>query len=151
MQFTTTIEQTGGTTTGIRVPEEVLEALGGGRRPRVVVTLDGGHTHRTTIGTHDGAPFIPVSSAVRGEAGVAGGQQVEVEVVIDDAPREVEVPDDLGAALAADDGARAWFEQLTDSQRKGFVTSVTSAKQPETRQRRVARAVEALTAGQKRP
>ncbi len=82
---------------------------------------------------------------------MAGGQQVEVEVVIDDAPREVEVPDDLGAALAADDGARAWFEQLTDSQRKGFVTSVTSAKQPETRQRRVARAVEALTAGQKRP
>jgi uncharacterized protein YdeI (YjbR/CyaY-like superfamily) len=70
---------------------------------------------------------------------------------MDTAPREVEVPGDLAAALAAAPDARAFFDGLTDSQRKGFVTSVTSAKQPETRARRVDGAVAALSQGRKRP
>lgn len=151
MKFTTTIEQTGRTTTGIRVPDEVLEQLGEGKRPRVVVTLDPGYTLRTTLGTHDGAPFISVSAAVRDEANVAAGDVVEVDIRLDTAPREVPVPDDLAAALAEHEAANAWFHGLTDSQRKTFVTSVTSAKKPETRQGRVVRAVEALAARQKRP
>lgn len=151
MRFTATIERTGRTTTGIRVPDEILEQLGEGKRPRVVATLDDGYVLRTTIGSVDGAPFISVSAAVREEANVAAGDVVEVDIRQDTAPREVPVPDDLAAALAEDEAANGWFHQLTESQRKTFVTSVTSAKKPETRQRRVTQAVEALAAGQKRP
>lgn len=151
MRFTATIEQTGRTTTGIRVPDEIVEQLAGGKRPRVVVTLDDGYELRTTLGSHEGAPFISVAAAVREEADVAAGDVVEIDIRPDTAPREVPVPDDLAAALAEDATADEWFHQLTESQRKTFVTSVTSAKKPETRQRRVTQAVEALAAGQKRP
>lgn len=151
MTFTATVEATGKNTTGIRVPDAVVEELGQGKRPRVVVTLDDGYTFRTTLGSIDGAAFISVSAAVREEAGVTAGDVVEVDLAVDTEPRTVEVPDDLAAALAGDDEAGAWFATLTDAQRKGFVTSVTSAKQLETRQRRVARAVEALAAHGKRP
>lgn len=151
MAFTATVAATGTNTTGIRVPDAVVEALGQGRRPRVVVTIDDGYTFRTTLGTIDGAAFISVSAAVREEAGVAAGDVVEVELTVDTEPRTVEVPDDLAAALAGDPDAASWFASLTDSQRNGFVTSVTGAKQPETRRRRVARAVEALAAHEKRP
>jgi Pyruvate/2-oxoacid:ferredoxin oxidoreductase gamma subunit len=151
VRFTAPIERTGATTTGIRVPDEIIERLGQGKRPRVVAVLDGGYALRTTVGTHDGSPFLSVSSAVRREAGVEAGDEVTVDLTVDDAPREVEVPDDLAAALADADDARAWFEGLTASQRSTFTTSVTSAKQPETRQRRVAKAVAALAAHEKRP
>ena len=149
--FQATVEQTGKTTTGIQVPENVMDQLDQGKRPRVVVTLDGGYSFRTTVGPHAGASYISVSAAIRDEANIAAGEEVTVDVAVDTEPRDVEVPDDLSAALADDDAARSWFEGLTDSQRKTFVTSVTSAKQPETRQRRVARAVSALGAKQKRP
>lgn len=151
MRFTTTLEQTGKTTTGIRVPDEVLEGLGQGKRPRVAVALDDRCTFRTTVGSHAGAAFISVSAAVRTDAGIEAGEELEVELVVDTEPREVEVPDDLAGALATDDRARAWFEGLTDSQRRGFVTFVTSAKQAETRARRVEKALAALQAGGKRP
>jgi hypothetical protein len=151
MRFTTTLEQTGKTTTGIRVPDDVIEALGQGKRPRVVVTLDDRYTYRTTVGPHAGSPFVSVSAAVRDEAGVTAGDALDVELVVDTERREVEVPDDLAEALATDDDARQWFERLTDSQRRGFVTSITSAKQPETRSRRLQKAMTALRAGEKRP
>lgn len=151
MRFEATLEQTGKTTTGIRVPDDVLEVLGQGKRPRVTVTFDDRYTYRTTVGPHAGSPFVSVSSAVRDEAGVAAGDVLEVELVLDTEPREVEVPDDLAQALATDDDARHWFEGLTDSQRRGFVASITSAKQAETRERRVQKALAALQAGLKRP
>jgi hypothetical protein len=151
MRFTTTLEQTGKTTTGIRVPDDVIEALGQGKRPRVVVTLAGRYTYRTTVGPHAGSPFVSVSAAVRDEAGVTAGQVLDVELVLDTEPREVEVPEDLARELAADVAARRWFEGLTDSQRRGFVTSITSAKQAETRARRIEKAMAALRAEQKRP
>lgn len=151
MKFTATIEQSGKTATGIRVPDEVLKELGQGKRPLVVVTFDGGYSFRTTVGPHAGTSYIPVSAAIREEANVAAGDMVEVDLTLDTEPREVEVPDDLAVALAEDDAASSWFNGLTDSQRKTFVTSVTSAKQPEIRQKRVARAVAALAANQKRP
>jgi antitoxin component of MazEF toxin-antitoxin module len=150
-RFTAVVDATGRNTTGIRVPDEVLDALDAGRRPKVVATLGDGYTLRTTVGSHSGSPYLSVSAAVRKEAGLAAGDEVTVVLALDDAPREVEVPDDLAAALAEQSAARQFFEGLTDSQRKTFVLSVTSAKKPETRERRVAGAVTALVEGRKRP
>lgn len=150
MQATVTIDPTGGTTTGIRATGIVGE-LDAGKRPRVRVTFPNGHVLRVRVGSHDDDAFIPVSAATRGAAGVAAGDRVAVTVEVDDDPVVIGVPDDLLAALAREPAARECFEGLTASQKKGFTTSVTSAKKPETRQRRIENAVTALTAGRKRP
>jgi len=146
MRFHTTVELGGKTATGMQVPPEVVEALGAGRKPPVRVTV-GGHTYRSTVASRGGVYMLPISAENRAAAGVAAGDEVEVDVELDDAPREVTVPDDLGAALAGDDTARATFERLSYSHQLRHVRAVEDAKTPETRARRSDRALEMLRAG----
>ena len=143
VRFSTSVSATGGATTGLEVPAEVVDALGGGRRPRVVVTLNG-YRYRTSIGVVGGRSLLPVSAEVRQRAGVAAGDAVEVEVEVDDAPRVVEVPEDLAAALAAEPGTAEAFAALSPSARQRLVLAVEGAKAPATRARRVAATVEGL-------
>ena len=125
-----------GHNTGIEVPPEVVEALGAGRKPPVVVTVNG-YEYRSTVAVMGGRHLIPFSSDKRAATGIQGGDPIVVDVEVDTAPRPVEVPDDLAAALEATPGARAAFDALSPSARKAHVTNVESAKAPETRQRRV--------------
>ncbi|WP_454050041.1 DUF1905 domain-containing protein [Cellulomonas sp. Marseille-Q8402] len=81
MSYRATILATGGTTTGIPVPEEVMAALGGGGRPKVVVTI-GSFTYTTTVGTRGGQRLLPLSSDRRRESGLAAGDDVEVDLVL---------------------------------------------------------------------
>lgn len=141
MKFTTVLE--GANTAGIPVPGEVLAALDAGKRPKVVVTI-GNHTYRSSIMPYKGKNMISLSADNRVKAGVEAGQQVEVEVVLDTAPRVVAVPADLAAALAAAGPAKAAFEKLSYSNQSRIVLSVEGAKTDETRQRRIAKAVEEL-------
>jgi hypothetical protein len=143
MRFTTQVELHGKTATGMEVPAEVVEALGGGKKPPVSVTV-GGHSYRTTIGTMGGRHLIPLSAERRAAAGVAAGDQVEVDVELDTAPREIEVPADLAAALDADPAARARFDALSYSNQQRHVLAVQGAKAEATRLRRVAAVVAAL-------
>src|SRR5215208_5535273 len=101
MRFRTTIVQSGKTATGIEVPDEVMEALGSGKRPAVKVTLNG-YSYRSTAATVGGRSMVGLSAEHRAGAGVAGGDEVEVDLELDTAPREVAVPDDLAAALDAE-------------------------------------------------
>lgn len=146
MEFRATLLSGGKTATGIRVPEHVVDALGGGRRAAVHVTLDG-YSYRTTFGVMAGHVMIPVSAAVRAAAGVAAGDEVQVALALDTEPRVLEVPDDLSAALDAVPAARAFFDGLSYSNRRRHVLSVEGAKTDETRQRRIAKSVEQLAAG----
>jgi hypothetical protein len=148
MRFTTVVEQHGRSATGLPVPPEVVEALGGGGRPAVTVTL-GGHTYRTTVGTMAGRRLLPLAAEHRTAAGVAAGQEVEVDVELDEAPREVELPEDLARAVAEDERASATLAGLAPSHRKEWVRWVTSAAKEETRASRVARTVEALREGRR--
>jgi Bacteriocin-protection, YdeI or OmpD-Associated/Domain of unknown function (DUF1905) len=132
----------------MRVPAEVVDALGSGRKPAVRVTV-GGHTYRSTVATRDGVYMLPLSGENRTAAGVAAGDEVEVDVELDDQPREVVVPDDLAAALAEDEAARAEFERLPYSHRQRHVLAIEGAKAAETRARRVAKAVEMLREGRR--
>ena len=143
MRFTATIELGGKTATGIPVPEEVVLGLGRGKRVPVTVTI-GGYTYRSTIAPYNGLYMLPLSAEHREAAGVTAGQEVEVGLEVDDAPREVEVPEDLGAALASDDAARAAFEKLSYSNQRRIVLSVEGAKAAETRARRIDKAVAEL-------
>ncbi|MCP2322031.1 hypothetical protein HDA40_000538 [Hamadaea flava] len=149
MKFQAVIELHGKTATGIVVPDEVVEALAAGKRPAVRATIRE-HTYETTIAPMGGRFLMPVSSDVRAAAGVAAGDEVEVTVEVDAAPRQVEVPDDLAAALDAVPAARKTFDGLSVSLRKYHVTQVTGAKTDETRQRRIEKSVATLAEGRAR-
>lgn len=149
MRFRTTILQSGGTATGIRVPDEIVAALGSGKRPAVTVTING-FTYRNTIAVMGGEFMVGVSAENRAGAGVAGGDEVDVDIELDTAPREVTVPADFAAALAADPNARRTFDALSYSNKSWHVLSIEGARTDETRQRRIARSVETLSAGRPR-
>jgi hypothetical protein len=144
MDFTTELEATGGTTTGFVVPDAVVEALGAGRRPKVAATVNG-HTWRTSIASMGGRHLLGASAAVRAAAGIAAGETHTVTVEVDDAPRTVEVPDELAVALAASPTAAAAWAALSYSQQRRHVDPLAAAKAPETRARRVAATMAALT------
>jgi hypothetical protein len=146
MKFHATVEQSGKTATGIQVPAEVIESLAQGKRPPVSVTI-GGHTFRTTIGVMGGRFMVPLSAENRSAAGVAAGQEAEIDVVLDTAPREVSVPADFAEALAKDEAALRAFGKMSNSHKQRWVLSVTSAKAEETRKRRIAKAIETLREG----
>jgi len=135
-----------GNNTGIEVPPEVVEALGAGRRPPVVVTVNG-YEYRSTVAVMGGRFLIPFSSDKRAATGIGGGDAITVELDVDTAPRTVELPDDFAAALDAVPGAREAYERLAPSHKKAHVTAIEGAKAAETRQRRIAKAVEALAGG----
>jgi len=143
MRFSTTVELGGRTATGLAVPAEVVSALGAGKKPAVRVTV-GGHTYRSTVATMGGRFLLPLSAENRTAAGVAAGDAVEVDVELDDAPRVVEVPADLAAALDAEPAARRRFDALSYSAQRQHVLAVEGAKAEATRQRRVAAAVAGL-------
>ena len=130
--------------TGIPVPAEVIAALNSGKRPKVKVTLND-YVYRTTVAPYGDVYMLPLSAEHRNAAGVQAGEQVDVTLELDTEPRVVEVPDDLAAALAAVPGARDAFDRLAYSHRKEHVRSVIEAKQPATRERRIAAVVAAVT------
>ena len=149
MRFRTTILQGGKTATGIQIPDEVVEALGSGKRPAVRVTING-FTYRSTVAVMGGVYMVGVSADNRVGAGVAGGDEVDVELELDTAPREVTVPDDLAAALDAEPNARRTFDGLSYSNKSWHVLQVAGAKTDQTRQRRIARSVDILKQGRAR-
>jgi hypothetical protein len=148
MRFRATVELGGKTATGIEVPEDVVAALGSGNRPPVTVSL-GGHTYRTTVARMGGRFLVPLSAENRTAAGVAAGDQVDVDIEADTGPREVTVPGDLAAALAQDGTARATFDALSYTHRKEWVRWIEEAKRAETRASRLAKTVESLHAGKR--
>ena len=147
MKFKTTIFQAGNNT-GIEVPTDVVEGLGGGKKPAVMVKV-GSYSYRSTIAVMGGRNLIPLSSDRRAQSGIKGGDAVEVELELDTAPREVTVPEDLAAAMAGDAAVKAFFETLSYSNRLRHVLSINDAKTPETRAKRVDKAMEALRSGKK--
>jgi hypothetical protein len=149
MRFRTVIESNGKTATGIRVPPEVVAALGPSRKPPVRVTI-AGHTYRSTVATRGGEFLVGVSAENRKGAGVAAGDEVDVDLELDTEPREVIVPPDLVEALDGDADAGAFFATLSYSQKQWYVIPIAEAKTPETRQRRVVKAIAMLREGRKR-
>lgn len=142
-RFQASLLASGKTATGIAVPPEIIEQLGAGKRPPVRVTI-GAYTYRTTVGVMGGKAMIPVSADHRRQAGIAAGDDIDVEVELDTQPREVSLPADLAEALSKDPAARQFFDTLSPSQKKWHVQQAESAKTAETRQRRIAKSVELL-------
>lgn len=129
-----------GNNVGIEVPEDVVLGLGRGKRPPVVVTVNG-YTYRSTIAPMGARYLIPLAAVHREAAGVSGGEEHEVMLEFDDQPRTVDVPDDLAAALA-EAGVREKFDALAFTHRKEHVRAVTEAKAQATCERRIAKVVQ---------
>ncbi|WP_436496753.1 YdeI/OmpD-associated family protein [Actinokineospora sp. HUAS TT18] len=144
MRFRTTVELGGKTATGFRVPEEVVAGFGRTKRPPVTVTING-HTYRSTVAAYGDDYYLPLSAENRTAAGVAAGDDIEVDVELDTEPRVVEVPPDFAAALAGAPAALAAFEALSYSHKRRHVLAIDDAKTPATRERRIAKAVADLS------
>lgn len=149
VRFTATVIQTGKTACGIEVPSAVVEALGGSKRPAVVVTLDA-YTYRSTVAPMGGGFWVGVNADHREASGIRAGDTVTVTLELDTAPREVEVPAELAAALAADPVARTFFDGLSYSNKRVFTLSVEGTSNPETRARRVEKAITLMREGRVR-
>ena len=149
MRFRTTLLQSDKTATGFEVPEEVVTALGAGKRPPVRVTING-FTYRNTVAVMGGKYMIGVSADNRAGAGVQGGDEIEVDLQLETAPREVAVPADFAAALDAEPAARATFDKLSNSNKGWHTYQLDQAKSPETRQRRIDKSIAALKEGRHR-
>jgi hypothetical protein len=149
MRFRTTLRQEGRTATGFEVPAEVVAALGTGKRPPVRVTING-YTYRSTVAAFGAVFMLPLAAEHRTAAGVAAGDDLDVEVELDEAPRVVDVPDDLATALAADPAAQATWDTLSYSNKRWHVLNVEGTKNEDTRRRRIEKALAALRAGRAR-
>jgi hypothetical protein len=143
MRFRATIQGAGKTAAGIQVPDDVVEALGAGRKPPVRVTING-HAYRSSIASMGGVFMVGVTNEFRRTSGVAAGDEVDVDIEVDTEPREVVVPADLAAALADDPEARSFFDGLSYSNKRRIVEPIADAKTPETRQRRIEKSVARL-------
>jgi hypothetical protein len=146
VRFRTTILQSGKTATGIQVPDQIIEKLGSSRRPAVAVTING-YTYRSTVAVMGGVYMVGVNADNRAGAGVAGGDEVDVDIELDTAPREISVPVELAKALQSEPKAKAAFDALSYSNKSWHVYQVTGAKTDETRQRRIAKSIEMLKVG----
>lgn len=132
---------------GINVPEAIVEKLASGKKPKVTVTLKG-YTYRSTVFVMGGKYMLPLAKGHRAKAGISDGDKVEVTLELDTAPREVEVPKDLAAALKKA-GLTKDFAALAYTHRKEHVRAVEEAKAPETRLRRIEKAVAMVAAKKK--
>ena len=146
--FDTTVTPAGNNT-GIVVPDEIIEQLGAGRRPAVVVNLNG-YEYRNTVGVMGGRHLISISAAIRKETGLTAGDPIRVVLTLADRPAEVTVPGDLAAALSAAPAAEAFFAKLPGSLRRYHVDNINAAKTTETRQRRIDKAVTLFREGRQR-
>jgi putative transposon-encoded protein len=146
--FETTVTAIGNNT-GIVVPEEVIAQLAAGKRPAVLVDVNG-YEYRNTVGVMGGRYMISISAAVRKATGLAGGDPIRVTLTVADTPREVNVPEDFAAALAADEQAAAFFGKLSNSLQRYHIDNVTGAKSADTRQRRIDKAIALFRDGKQR-
>jgi hypothetical protein len=149
MRFRTKMLTAGKSALGFEIPPEVIEGLGAGKRPPVLVTING-YTYRNTVAVYGGVYMIGVSAENRAQAKVKGGDEADVDLELDTAPREVDVPPELQAALDADPAAKATFEKLSYSNKSWHALQVTTTNNPETRARRIEKNVAALREGKVR-
>jgi hypothetical protein len=146
--FETTLTASGNNT-GIVVPGAVIEQLGHGKRPPVLVSVNG-YEYRSTVAVMGGQYLIGVSAAVRAATGLKGGDSISVILKVADTPRDVEVPADFAAAMKEKEPARRFFDGLSNSVQRYHVDNINAAKSPETRRRRIDKSVGLFLAGKQR-
>jgi hypothetical protein len=132
LTFMTTLLLAKKTATGLRVPDEIVEQLGAGKKPAVKVTINN-YTYPSTVAVMDGTFMLPVSADVREKSGIQAGDEVEVALELDLETREVALPADFESALNANNAAKQFFQTLSNSNKKRFTIPIEQAKTEDTR------------------
>jgi bifunctional DNA-binding transcriptional regulator/antitoxin component of YhaV-PrlF toxin-antitoxin module len=147
-RFTAVLQDSGrGGGRWLEVPFDPKEAFGESRPP-VAGTLNG-TPFRGRLSVYGGKTYLGLNKEIRDAAGIDVGDEVEVVLDRDEAPREVEIPSELLVAFERDAPAKAAFDKLAFTHRKEYARWIAEAKKEETRERRVAKALEMLKAGEK--
>jgi hypothetical protein len=149
LRFTATLVPRG-SAAAIVLDEQQVATVGEGAKRFPVAATVNGHTWRTSVVRMGGEYLLGLNREVRRAAGAEAGDTVDVVLELDTAPREVDVPEALATALDGDPEARAAYERLAYTHRKEYAQWIAEAKREETRQRRVAQALEMLRAGRTR-
>ena len=131
--------------TGIQIPFDVQQAFGSRARVPVTGTINGFPFRSSIFPMGDGHHYMVVNKEVRAGAGVRGGDTISIVMQRDDAPRIITPPLDLARALRANKAAQAAWDKLSYTHRKEYVKAIEEAKKPETRQRRIEKAIAQLT------
>lgn len=128
--------------TGIVIPFDVQKTFGSRARVPVRGAINGFEFRSSIFPTSDGHHYMVVNKQMREGAGVRGGEMITVEMERDDAPRIITPPEDFEKALRKNKDAREAWEKLSYSHRKEYVKAIEEAKKPETRARRIEKAIE---------
>jgi len=144
LKFSTTLLQAGKTATGIKIPEEMIEKLGGGKKPLVKVTINN-FTYRSAVAVMGGAYMVGVNAENREGANVKGGDKINVTIELDTEKRIVEVPAEFQKQLSKNAAAKKMFDTLSKSKKKALIIPIANAKTDETRNRNIEKALSALT------
>ena len=144
LKFSTTLLTAGKTATGIKIPEEIIEKLGGGKKPLVKVTINN-FTYRSAVAVMGGAYMVGVNAENREAAKVKGGDRIEVSIELDTEIRTVEVPAEFQKVLNRNAGAKKIFDTLSNSRKKALMIPIVNAKTDETRNRNIEKALKAIT------
>ena len=144
LKFSTTLLQAGKTATGIKIPEEMIEKLGGGKKPLVKVTINN-FTYRSAVAVMGGAYMVGVNAENREGANVKGGDKINVTIELDTEERIVEVPAEFQKQLSKNAAAKKMFDTLSYSKKKALIIPIANAKTDETRNRNIEKALSALT------
>jgi hypothetical protein len=150
VRFHTRILTAGKTATGIQIPNEVIESLGSSKRPPIRITING-QTYRSTVAVMGGKFMVGVSAENRAKTGVAGGDEVDVDIELDTELRELTVPADFAKALKGNAVAKKRFDGLSHSKKQSFVSGIEGAKTQETRERRIQKAISELSKSGSQP
>jgi uncharacterized protein YdeI (YjbR/CyaY-like superfamily) len=148
IKLRTTILQAKKTATGIKIPDELVEQLAAGKKPPVKITING-YTYRSSIASMGGVFMVGISAEVRENAGVKGGDEVDVEIELDTEKREVTLLPEFEKALNNNEQAKKFFEGLSFSNKQRYVLPIAQAKTEETKQRRIEKAISDLAEGKK--
>jgi len=138
-----------GNNTGIVVPPNAINKLAAGKRPAVDVDLNG-YKFRSTVGVMAGQSLISVSAAIRKDSGLVAGDLINVTLTLNDAAREVSIPEDFATAMRGNAGTERFFAALPNSLQRYHIDQIVSAKTDETRQRRIDKAIGLFVVGKKR-
>jgi hypothetical protein len=149
LQFTTRLQHRG-PAAAVVLDDDQVAAVGEGAKRFPVKAVVNGYAWRTSVARMGGEFLVGLNREVREGAGVEAGDEVEVVIELDAAPREVEIPPALAQALAADPPARAAFDAMAFTHRKEYARWIADAKREETRDRRVQQAVDMIRAGRTR-
>jgi hypothetical protein len=142
--------QARGPAAAVVLDDNQVAVLGeGAKRFPVVVTVNG-YTWRTTVARMGGESLVGLNREVRQGAQAEAGDEVDVNIALDVAPRQVEVPEALAKALAGDQQAQTAFDRMSYTHRKEYARWITEAKREETRERRLQQALAMIRDGKTR-